>query len=195
MQRTNILKNLATLVLAGALLGGVSCKREVEKVTPKSYIPVEIMESNHVKTLRVPVYSLTDVKPLECSRYARLAAEEMFDKKFSATAAWNRRYQDRIAISSDEINNDHFLGELVSQGKLKPGMILGVHNPESHYGKELDQTGNRVKYTHNLVYLGVGKEGTPLFANQFVEKTSIVDEYWLMDHELTPVEFLDAKTK
>jgi hypothetical protein len=193
MKKTNILKNLVIPALALVILAGSTsfCKRE--RAYAQKYIPVEISESNDVRTLNIPVYSLNDVKPGNCAGYVRNASKQIFRKDYAKTAAWDRRYHDRVIVPFGELHKGDKLEELVDRGKLKPGMIIGVYNPGSTHNGELDETGNILKYTHNILYLGKDKDGKMKFANQFGKETLVVDSEWMNSKGIIPREVIDAK--
>ena len=109
-----------------------------------------------------------------CSRYARMLADRLFGYEYSWTDAWCRESLDKVVWSATEVSeeNNNYLGELESEGKLKPGMIVGVYYPFTSTGL-LGKTGLcgstkvTIKYTHNLLYLGKNDEGKLIFAELF----------------------------
>lgn len=150
-----------------------------------SYIPVTV--EGREEPLNVPVYNPIKVPPLNCSGYVRRAAEDMFGLHYtSGVDAWNRRYHDVVVASVGE----QTLEELADDGVLREGMIVGFRNPRSRYGENPDEQGTPVMYTHLALYIGPGRDGTPLFAEQFGPGTKVVSSHELTGRGLVPIEIL-----
>lgn len=117
------------------------------------------------KKIEVPVYNHIKLKSGNCSGYVRLAAKDIFGEEYQPeTAAWDRRHKD-MPICKVERNEQ--LVELAEQGILQPGMIVGVFYPRSTHLNEMGMDGEKVPYTHNMLYLGRNDEGKLVFAEQF----------------------------
>ena len=55
------------------------------------------------KEINVPVYNRFKLTPGSCSGYVRRAAQDIFDKEYSVSNAWDRRYEDELVY---EVNNN-----------------------------------------------------------------------------------------
>ena len=106
---------------------------------------------------RVPHYSLREVPPFHCARYARYIARDLFGKNYAPADAWNLRYHNGLTLDvTDDIES------LVHSGQLKPGMIVGIYNPRSCNNQRKDEIRQPIRYSHVAVFLGAS-----LFAHQF----------------------------
>jgi hypothetical protein len=152
--------------------------------TSGARIPIEM----EAAIIEVPAYSLKVVPELRCAKYARLAAEELFGKKFTPCHAWDRIYNDRLVAT---LNKKETLRSLVGKNILEEGMIIGVKNPESRFLADKDQDGKPIRYTHNSLYLGKSPKHQPLFACQFEDKVFVRTEQELRNDHLTPIEVFD----
>jgi hypothetical protein len=132
----------------------------------------EILKTNRVsvtdgvesKVLDVPVYHKELVPPDYCSRYARLAAEQMFGKKYPKANAWDiSKVCSRVA----NVGNNEELIALAEDGILKPGMIIGLYYPDTEHNNF------EYPYTHVSLFLGLDSRNRPLFAEQFGDATFI----------------------
>ena len=140
----------------------------------------------------VPTYNLIKLRPGSCSKYVRMAAKELFGKNYDSSNAWNRKYHDSIV---SKIDNNEELNSLEQLGELKPGMIVGVYVPTSSYNGIEDELGKKVGYTHVMLYLGKGKDGNLLFAEQFRTKVRIRNLEEMNEDNLVAREVLDARVK
>jgi hypothetical protein len=140
--------------------------------------------------IKVPIFPFSEVPRMSCAGHVRRAAQEMFDKQFTTCDAWNRRYHDRLVL---QIPSGTRLGTLAHQGILREGMIIGVHNPGSHYLAERDETGKVVQYTHNALYLGRDPRGNPILTDLFEDIVFVRNEQEFLDAGLTPMEIFDEK--
>ena len=113
-----------------------------------------------------PIYSDSKVPANMCSRYVRLAAEDLFGLKYPNVDAWDIRDDSRVR--EIEIDAENTLEKLAGQGKLKPGMLVGVYNPTSKYNARAKEDG--AGYTHVMLYLGQ-IDGELLFADKFGKNT------------------------
>lgn len=147
-------------------------------------------ENGEIKTVHVPVFSFDYVPPHYCAKWARLATDHLFGKKFSMVPAWDRIYADNLI---EEISARP-LSYLVKKGILQPGMILGVVNPNSPILGRKDFSGGVANYTHNIIYLGLSLEDEPLFAEQFNDLTQVFSEKEMYQRHLTPIDIFDSKT-
>lgn len=135
----------------------------------------------------VPTFNPIKLGAGNCSGYARRVAEEMFGKKYSFANAWDRRYKDRVVCEVED--NDDLRG-LADGGVLKPGMLVGVFYPRSHYNDVKDMKGHPVKYTHMVVYIGEDPNGEPLFVEQFGVGTRERTLSQFDDHDLEAREII-----
>jgi len=190
-------KNLKLKVLIPALsigiLGSVylgnSAKNELmqrmyrDNPTIVETIPVEISIDGKQKVLNVPVYDENSVPKNQCSKYARLAAKSLFDLTYSPADAWNRKYCDKVVAKLSEKNS---LEELVKDGTLKQGMIVGIYNPKSLYNFGRDQSNNPIEYTHVALYLGTNLKEELVFAHKYEKKTEVVSAKEIKKRGLVP---------
>ena len=113
------------------------------------------------------VYSDSEVPVNMCSRYARLAARDMFGINYPSADAWDIR--DDSKVSKIPLNNSQKeIISLVVRDILKPGMLIGVYNPKSAYNARAKEDG--AGYTHVMLYIGQGN-GEFYFADKFGKKT------------------------
>ncbi|MCX6750843.1 MAG: hypothetical protein NTZ83_05275, partial [Candidatus Pacearchaeota archaeon] len=87
--------------------------------------------------IRVPYFRISSGN---CSEYAKKSAHKLFGKEYvwdkkkhDAGAAWNLRYYNPVINEIDSIGE---IKELIIEGNLKPGMILGMYNPKSKYNRK-----------------------------------------------------------
>ena len=114
-----------------------------------------------------PVYSDSEVPANMCSRYARLAAQDMFGISYPSADAWDIR--DSPKVSEIPLNNGQkSLVSLAVKDILKPGMLIGVYNPKSAYNARAKEDG--AGYTHIMLYIGQ-ENGEFYFADKFGKKT------------------------
>lgn len=173
----------------GAIRNIKSYLRAVRATLFDSSFPVTVHNGFEEVTLNVPVYSWRRLKPCCCSGYVRMTAWDLFSKEYSLADAWNRRYRDLVVAKT----NNESLESFVEAGILMPGMVLGVHYPGSIHLEDLDETGNKVMYTHNMLYLGLTADQEPLFAEQFKNKTRTRKLEEFREHDLQAMEILDSR--
>ncbi len=141
------------------------------------------------KVLEVPSYGVLTLDPLKCSTYIRMAALEIFGLHYSYSDSWNRKYNDELIY---EVGFSS-LEELAEKKILKPGMILGLYNPESKYRGYIDKLGQPNKYTHVALYLGLNDIHKPIFVDQFIANTLIRDEKAYRKAKLIPIDIIGEK--
>jgi hypothetical protein len=185
---------LELALISGVLVAGTSIlPKKYQPVVPQKMEKIIIQENAEAKDLQIPIYSLESVNAGNCSKYVRLCADETFDKTFSRNSAWNRRYHDKVIVPFGEIRTFEDLECLANEGKLKPGMIIGVYNPSSTHNGELDERGSILKYTHNLLYLGKTFDEKMLFCHQYGKTSEVSDIAGLKARNLRPREVIDTK--
>ncbi len=110
-----------------------------------------------------------------CAGYARVAAENLFGKKYSRTDAWCRRIDDKLVKEFENVDwkNNGMLRTLTNDGTLQRGMIVGTR-PEScvnnqYCEKEQSCYNGKItaKVSHNLLYLGKDSNGELVFVESF----------------------------
>lgn len=185
-------------VLKSEYLASALCSimpRKQTKIAPQRSIEVLVAEAGETRALQVPVYSLEHVPSGYCSRYARYAANELFNKKYPGMDAWNRRYHDEVVVPLGEIESVEDLPALAQEGRLKPGNIIGLNYPESTHNNDIDEKGNKASYTHVALYLGKNPEGKLLFAHEYKELTEIMDLEKMKERNLGPREVLNTPSR
>jgi len=127
-----------------------------------------------------------------CSRYARVAAENLFGKKYSWDDAWNLRYKDKIEHYFRE--EDSFK-ELITNNILRQGMLVGIKQPDNKTSHENDKDleGNKVKYTHIILYAGLNDNGEAEFLHQYGRKKEKISEKDFEKYGFTPKEIIAPK--
>ena len=90
-------------------------------------------------------------------------------------------------------------GLLQEEGKLKPGMIIGIYYPKSNWNGKTEKcytTEVTVFYTHNLLYLGENNKGKMVFAENFYSNgPSIRTLEQFKDHGLIAMAVISAPDK
>jgi hypothetical protein len=173
--------------LIGALIGlvavtpGLAEKNVVDILSGKEEVRLAQGE------VEIPRYSNFEQRPGLCSAYVRKVGEEVFGKNYSFSNAWDRRYEDRFVSKVDSLDS------LENSRVLQPGMLVGMKYEDSKHSDEIDKNGNPVRYTHIGIYLGEGRDGSPIIAHQFGANTRIDSESKLRDIGLKPVEILDSR--
>ncbi|MEK6892714.1 MAG: hypothetical protein AABX07_00770 [Nanoarchaeota archaeon] len=161
----------STLALAGIVgsipLGSYVAAKKTDLLDARP-IPIFLEVNGEKKTMKIPRYNLFKIPPGNCARYAKNVARDVFGLRYDSANAWDLRYKNKIVTSA----NNEQLDDLVKRGDLKPGMLVGVYNPKSAHINDLDATGNKVAYTHMIVYLGKS-DGKLRFAHQFKTKFEI----------------------
>ena len=136
----------------------------IENVAEKKESDIKLSDSFVFR--EGPVYSDSRVPTNMCSRYVRIAAEDLFGVKYPSVDAWDIRDDSRVKeINLDSTNT---LEKLANEGRLKPGMLIGVYNSTSRYNARAKEDG--AGYTHVMLYLGQ-KNGELLFADKFGKST------------------------
>lgn len=191
MKRTSI-KRMLLSALAAGIVGYLSTgfdykKPETPRVTER--IHVNTFSGMKPVKLSVPVYDEKSVPANNCSKYARLAAGDVFGLSLPPAHAWDRRYHDLIVADAEEGS----LESLAQQGVLNPGMVVGIYNPRSLFNVKKDMKGKRVKYTHVGLYLGTNYSGDILIAHKYGSRTEVTDLGTLERKGLKVREVLSAK--
>ena len=146
------------LLLAGAIaLGSSGCVKGHD---------IQLRGGSKIES--APLYG--GLKGTKCAAYAVSVARDHFGKSFKFGDAWNLRYNNSHKVVSEVKGRNHFK-ELVADGTVKPGMIVGIYYPFSSYLNHKDQTGAKVEYTHVAVFAGVNPQGEPVFYHQFKDRT------------------------
>lgn len=199
ISRRNFLKASLATGLA-AILSSAGCdsssqgaNSEDKTSDRKNSLEVEVYEGNSMKHLKVPVYSNDKVPQNNCARYVRYSADNLFNETLPQRDSWDMRYFMRNVAEIEEKNWDESLTELAKNETLKPGMVAGIYNPNSHFKDRKDIKGKQAKYTHVALYIGKNKDGEPLFAEKFVDETRIMSASDYQQAELRVVEILAQK--
>lgn len=135
------------------------------KIPTKVYSP-----SGEERVLNIPRYNLIKLPAVSCSGYVRRAAKDLFGVDYSIADAWDRRYSDQVVGPVD----NSCLTDLAQNQQLTPGDIIGFYNPHSKHNEDLDKKGQKVRYTHVMVYLGLNENNSPLFAELYGEDTNVI---------------------
>ncbi len=144
---------------------------EIAKRNKERLLYQKHLEQNSEK-INPPIYRLNSD---HCSEYALLAARKLFGKEYNWRNTWDLRYKNQVV---SEIKNNENILELIINNKLKPGMIVGTKIPNSNYENEIDLEGNKAKYTHVLVYVGINQDNEPEFIHQLgsrIMKSSLLE--------------------
>ncbi|MEK6847330.1 MAG: hypothetical protein AABY16_04130 [Nanoarchaeota archaeon] len=200
---------IGAIALEASILSGLTSKKEIPEPNVK-YAPHEIIEPEQSqisgKTIVIqrdnlgsddvpcgPVYTAAEVPPTYCARYVRLAARDLFGLNYPTSDAW--RIRDAPNVDEIRLDDGIRLDNLVSEGKLKRGMIVGAYNPTSKYNGREDV--KKAGYTHNLLYLGKSEDGKLYFADHFGKTTRprISLEELRAKNKLVPIEVLYLKSK
>ncbi|MFH1365240.1 MAG: hypothetical protein ABIH28_01500 [archaeon] len=113
----------------------------------------------------VPRYSIEQLPPYNCARYARLSSHFIFGKEFPVAHAWQMR-EKTIVVS--RLNENSQMTRLIEKKIISPGMLLGVFCEDSMYLNE------RRSYTHLGLYIGQQSKN-PLILEQFGEEIRLAD--------------------
>lgn len=163
---------------------------ELEKLvvhSPETQRRLEILEKKVDEIPKAPEYKLSR---FHCAEYAVRAAKDLYRKEFVSSNAFNLRYCNKVI---SEIENPNQIYQLIDNGILKPGMIVGTTNPNSPYRNAADQSGQKAEYTHVVVYVGKNKDQEPEFIHQRESTIENVTLTQLLNMRLTPVEVLDTR--
>jgi hypothetical protein len=111
----------------------------------------------------VPVFTEDQLPPGYCARFARLAADHIFGKKYPVSDAWCMREQSGVlAIPVNSRDVPLFADKVI----LAPGMVVGVR-----YNNSTISDGN-MPYTHVGLYIGK-HNGKPVFLEQFLNEIRV----------------------
>lgn len=163
---------------------------------------VEEQSSDEIK---VPYYKLS---PNSCSKYARLSANKIFDKKYNPGHAWDLKYDNSIVyqFKEEETTNDSTIYEnlknKIVDGTLEPGMMIITKRdmgPKEYrkyksYGTPgKDEMGNKIEETHVILYLGINDQKQPEFLHQWInQREKITIEDFKARKNLKPTIILDT---
>jgi hypothetical protein len=161
----------------------------------------EEQSSDKIKT---PYYKL---EPNSCSKYARLSAKKIFNKKYNPGHAWDLKYDNKTIyeFKDDEITNDSTIYEslknLIINETLKPGMMITAKRDmrpgeykryKSYRALGKDKKGNKIEDTHVILYLGINNEKKPEFLHYWDNKREkITIEKFKKRKNLKPTSILD----
>ncbi len=157
----------------------------------------KVIEYNSSK-IKLPYYH--NIPPGFCSQYAKTVAKNLFNKEYvweknkpNSGAAWNLRYSNEVVEKLDSLGE---IKELIINDVLKPGMLVGIYNPKSRHNNKKDLKGNKVDYTHVMLYVGIDKKGEPEFFHQIGSKIERINLSKIRDFEQKGwkvIEVIDAK--
>ena len=142
-----------------------------------------------LRSLKIPVFGSNILPMFRCSQYVRLVGEQLFGKKFSISHAWDRRYSDKLVVSSEDVLP---LKKFVESGTLSHGMLIGIYSPGSLFESCVDIRGERARYTHIGIYLGLNEYGEPILAEQYEGSFLFRSENELLRRGLRPMEIIDC---
>jgi len=162
-------------------------------------IQAQSREVVQTKSTGVPnIHFIESLPKNNCASYVRIMAKDKFGKNFTNSNAWDRRYND---VSVASVDGTEGLITKIEQSLLDPGMVIGIYYDNSNYLNHLDQTGKKVRYTHNVLYLGWNDsdgngrvdENEVHFAHQFGRKQETFTLNEMAEKNFTPMEILDSK--
>ncbi|MDP3882119.1 MAG: hypothetical protein Q8Q31_04565 [Nanoarchaeota archaeon] len=157
-------KFLSVGLIASALLGSIKIAGKKTDLLDSAPLQVKALDNTGNELVyNVPTYNSFKIPPYNCSRYARMAAQDVFGVNYSPGNAWDLKYENDVISEVEGGNLEKFAETRV----LEPGMIVGIFNPQSKYLQEPDKNGNPRKYTHIALYLGQDPEGKPLLVHQY----------------------------
>ncbi len=165
----------------------------------------EKAEKQSSDEIKVPYYKLS---PNSCSKYARLSANKIFDKKYNPGHAWDLKYDNSIVyqFKEEETANDSTIYEnlknKIIDGTLEPGMMIITKRdmgPKEYrkyksYGTPgKDEKGNKIEETHVILYLGINDQKQPEFLHQWInQREKITVEDFKNRKNLKPTIILDT---
>lgn len=116
---------------------------------------------SEVFTGTIPIYSADQVPPNYCSRYVRLASEQLFGVSYAAANAWDLdNYHPRtVSFSSGSGSYAQQLYDAYQSGAIRQGDALRLNSMGSRWG----YTGS----SHVAVVLGITPGGDVQIAHQF----------------------------
>jgi hypothetical protein len=164
-------------------------QRNLERMIERDQTFNKRIQEQSSDEISAPQYRLD---PEHCSQYARLSAKRLFDKEYIGADAWNLRYKNKVAHHLKE--NEDFK-ELITNNILRPGMMVGVKQPNNRtsYENKKDLEGNKAKYTHVILYVGLNDSGEPEFIHQYGRKKEKITEKDFEKRKLTPKEIITTK--
>ncbi len=149
----------------------------------KQLIWDEIAKKQNADLIKKPYYRL---KPSSCSKYARLSAKKLFNKKYVGGHAWDLKYPNHVVYNFEKENE---VKEAIMDGELSQGMLITskwpVKNMQNYWTnpkkKGFDIKGNPIESTHVIQYIGIGRITDekildipePLFLHQWGRKFEI----------------------
>jgi len=145
---------------------------------------IQEQSSDEIST---PYYRL---KSNRCSQYALLSARKLFEKEYNWEDAWNLRYSNKVI---HKFQKEDSMKDLIIDGKLDQGMLIGIDQPKSVYKNHKDKKGQTVKYTHAILYLGLRDDGRPEFVNQLGRRIERITDKDFAKKEFTPKEIIAPK--
>lgn len=123
-----------------------------------------------------------------CSRFVKLAGEQLFGKRYATAHAWERKYKDARVAHLDEWT----LRECVDEGTLQPGMAVGLFCGTSSHNGKLDSRGVPRTYTHVGLFIGNDRgTGEPVIMHQWKGDIICTRESELPGLSLQAIEILD----
>lgn len=141
------------------------------------------------KVATFPLYRKSYVKPLHCSRHARLAANQFFGRNYNIPAsAWDLRYVYETIPATN-------LGEQFDNEELGSGDLVGFFNTSSPENNLFDREGNVRKYTHIALCIGRTLTGRLVFGEQYVTQRRVVGLGQLMARHNKPVEIIKDRLR
>ena len=182
--KRKILTAVAALALVGTGVYGTA--KETDLFDGR--IPAHVRVNGKDKELEIPDYNLIKVRPANCSKYARMCAEDVFGKHYSFANAWDRRYEDKLVCKADNLEN------LAASETLQPGMLVTWRNSGSRYIQGTDESGADRNCSHVAVYVGIdSKTNELLFAEQRGTKKQVVGYKQMKNEGWTPIEVIDSR--
>ena len=158
---------------------------EYNEILGLANVCVDSLEGVERLIPEAPVYPESEVPANYCARYVRFAARDLFGKNYPAADAWDIRDFESVGKI---ILKDNVLRELACAGTLKPGMVLGMYNPQSRYNNHPEA--KKAGYTHVLLYLGDDENRRLYFADKFGRETrritlsELQEKYGLIPKEI-----------
>lgn len=146
--------------------------------------PLEKKVSEKVIPL-APRYNYPDTY---CAAYAISVARDYFNKNYLYSDAWNLRYNS--GKIQKLLGNEEF-ERLAEKGLIKKGTIIGTYFSESTHLNDRDEKGEKVQYTHLMVYAGMEEE--PVFYHQFIDTIEKIRLSQLKENFLTIKEIINEK--
>lgn len=133
-----------------------------------------------------------------CAKYAKMAAQFIFGDMYVVGSpngdAWNlRRFHETLRLNPEHPVSD--VKSFLSSGKIKPGNLVCLHYPESRHSQDLDIGGERIKYSHVEVLLGINSDGVVVTGRQFLEDARTTTLARLFHQGLIPIEIIRPKLK